>query len=324
MQALYFDRREFSVRELERPVPGPGEALVKVSVAGICRTDIEMAKGYMDFKGVPGHEFVGVVEECEDKALQGRRVVGEINISCGECAFCRAGLSRHCPNRDVLGIQNKNGAFAEYLTLPVSNLHQAPETLDDETAVFTEPVAACFEILEQVEVAGRRTAVLGDGKLGILAARVLAIAGPAELVVAGKHPEKLGLLNKDKIKTLLLPEFLSRAADPEKKYDMVVDAAGRADGFRAAKNAVRPRGKIVMKTTTAGRQEVDMARVVVDEVTVVGSRCGPFEPALKALSQGSVRVDDLVAGRYPLSNGVEAMSAASERGALKVLLIPGK
>lgn len=322
MLAVWCEGGKLSLREIQKPAPGPGEALVRVELAGICRTDIEIFRGYMAFQGVPGHEFVGEVEECGQKEWVGQRVVGEINLPCGSCSFCQSGLGRHCPNRTVLGIQGKNGAFANHLTLPVANLHRVPEGLSPEAAVFTEPVAACFEILEQVEAAGKKVAVLGNGKLGILAARVLAGAGPAGLVLAGKHPEKLSLVRRDGIDSMLLVEFLSRSRPPENRWDLVVEATGRAEGMKAALDSVKPRGVIVAKTTVAGNVPMDMSRVVVDEVTIIGSRCGPFEPALEALASGRVRVDDLVGGRYPLSGALEAFARAASPGALKVLLEP--
>jgi len=320
MLALYFDGKEFSLKDIDPPKPGPGEALVKVLVAGVCRTDIEIGKGYMGFVGVPGHEFVGVVEECGEAGWVGKRVTGEINISCGHCSYCMGGLDRHCPNRTVLGIAGASGALAERLALPAANLHQVPPSVSDEAAVFTEPVAACCEIIAQTDVKGKRAAVLGDGKLGILAVRVLAAEGPEELVLVGKHPEKLALVKKDNIPSSMLVEFLARTADPGKKLDLVVEATGRPEGLQAALSSVRPRGVIVLKTTVAGRVEADLAKAVVDEVTLIGSRCGPFKPALALLESGRVRTDDLVSARYPLSKGVEAMREASRPGALKVLV----
>jgi len=320
MKALYWNGKKAEVRDVPAPTPAAGEALVRVEVAGVCRTDVEIAKGYMGFEGVMGHEFCGVVEECPKGDWKGKRVVGEINLPCRTCSYCKAGLERHCPYRTVLGIAGKSGAFAEYLTIPVENLHAVPENIGPETAVFTEPVAACFEILEQTDVEGKSVAVLGDGKLGILAARVLSNAGPRSLVLVGKHRRKLELVKPDKIDAKLIVEFLSEAREPEKKLDIVVEATGRPEGFRAALNSVRPRGVIVQKTTVAGKVEIDLSRVVVDEVTVIGSRCGPFPPAIEALSSGSVRVDDLVTSAFPLERADEALREASQRGILKVLV----
>jgi len=318
MKALYFDGSGFDVRELKRPIPGPGEALIRVRLAGVCRTDVEIARGYMGFIGVPGHEFVGVVEDCEDKDLLGKRVVGEINVACGACGFCRRGLERHCPHRSVLGIQEKDGAFAEFITLPKKNLHVVPDAVSDRAAVFVEPLAACFEIVRQVELAGKKVLVLGDGKLGILAARVL--AGESGVTIAGKHADKLALARSGRVRTVMVDELLDEVSDPEGRFDVVVEATGRADGFGAALGAVRPRGVIVQKTAGADSPGVDLARLVIDEVTVVGSRCGPFEPAIDAIASGRVEVEDLVEASYPLSEGPRAIEAAMAPGSMKVLI----
>lgn len=334
MLALTYDGGEIRLREVPRPTAGPGEALIRVLVAGICRTDIEIARGYMNFRGVLGHEFVGVVEECEDRGWLGTRVVGEINLACGSCSYCQARLTRHCPDRTVLGILGKDGAFAEYLTLPIQNLHEVPEGMANETAVFVEPVAAGMEILAQVDPAllsRRRVAVLGDGKLGILAARVLGLLSPPPLALdlVGKHPEKLALLENRPGPPARPPEFQPRGLSldsfkkyiqhPEWKYDVVVEATGRPEGFELALSAVQPRGTIVQKSTVAGKLEVDLSRVVVDELTVVGSRCGPFPAAISALA-GGLTVNDLVSARYPLPEALEAMRKAQEPSTLKVLI----
>ncbi|MFO8057792.1 MAG: alcohol dehydrogenase catalytic domain-containing protein [bacterium] len=319
MYALILNEQGAKVTEVPEPLPGPSEALVRVLLAGVCQTDIELARGYMGFSGIPGHEFVGVVESSPDPALAGKRVVGEINLYCGSCSFCRQGLTRHCPYRQVLGIQNRDGAFAEYLALPIHNLHMVPDNMDDETAVFVEPVAACFEILEQVDFAGKRIVVVGDGKLGILSARVL--AGFAERVVlAGRHEEKLSLVTGENIETCFSSDLVEKTTDPEAKFDVAVEVTGRAEGFRTALDLVRPCGTIVQKSTVAGNIPVDLSRVVVDEITVVGSRCGPFPPALQALSAGRVKVKDLISGTYPLQEAASALSAAQQPDALKVLV----
>jgi len=324
MRALDFDGHRLELKELPDPKPAPGEALIRVELAGICRTDFEIVKGYMAFRGVPGHEFVGWVAAGDDPEWMGKRVVGEINLACGRCAFCEAGLPRHCPARKTLGIAGKNGAFAEFLTLPIANLHEVPEEVPDEAAVFVEPIAACYEIIEQMVMMGNeRLLVLGDGKLGILAARVLAGSGAAEVVLAGRHPEKLALAASDKIKTTMIDELMKTAGDPFARFSVVVEATGRPEGFAAALALTRPRGTIVVKTTVATPTSVDLARIVVDEITVIGSRCGPFEPAIEALHSGEVKVDDLVAARLPLAQGVEAIALASAPGALKVLLEVG-
>jgi len=320
MKGLYYNGAGIALKDLPLPVAGAGEARIKVALAGVCRTDIEIAAGYMRFRGVLGHEFVGVVEAGEPAGWVGKRVVGEINLGCGRCAYCAAGLGRHCPERRVLGIAGKDGALAEYLTLPIANLHAVPEKMTNETAVFVEPTAACFEILEQVRLAGKTVAVLGDGKLGLIAARVLTTAAPARLVLVGKHPEKLALARASGIETVMVEDFRARVARPEEKFEAVVEATGRAEGFKLAQAAVRPRGVIVQKSTVAGSPEVDLARVVIDEVTVIGSRCGPFPPAICALAAGEVKVEDLIYRSYPLDQAVEALSAAARPGALKVLI----
>jgi threonine dehydrogenase-like Zn-dependent dehydrogenase len=319
MKALAFDRAGLAWREVPTPQPGPGEALIKVELAGICRTDLEITAGYMSFAGVLGHEFVGRVVQAGDDRWTGKRVVGEINLNCGRCDYCRSGLGRHCPTRTVLGIAGKDGAFAEYLTLPLTNLHEVPAAMSSRTAVFTEPVAACYEILTQVELAGKKVAVMGDGKLGILAARVLAGEG-TPVILVGRHPEKLALARGPMIQTILWPDFAARVSRPEEKFDVVVEATGRPEGFAAALAAARSRGTIVQKTTVAAPVPVDLGRLVVDELTVIGSRCGPFPPALAALQAGRVRVEDLIAGEYPFARGVQALQAAARPGALKILI----
>ena len=321
MKAIYFDGKKLSLRELPDPRPAPGEALIRVRIAGVCNTDIELAKGYMGFEGVLGHEFVGTVTECDDPAWVGKRVVGEINLPCRACAFCKSDMTRHCPFRTVLGIFKKDGVFAEYLTLPVANLHEVPAGVPDEIAVFVEPVAACYSIIERLQsVEGTRLAVLGDGKLGLLAARVLAAAG-ADVTLAGRHTDKLHLAESDKIKTVMVDKLLREAeSDVYAGFAVVVEATGRSDGFDSAVKLVRPRGIIVQKTTIAEPVTVDLAKVVVNEVMVIGSRCGPFPPALEALRSGAVKVDDLVTARFPLARGLDAIARAGRPGALKVLI----
>lgn len=319
MRALVYDGETLRLREdYPQPVPPPGEALVRVRLAGICNTDLEIVRGYMGFRGVLGHEFVGTVVECADEAegrsLLGRRVVGEINAYCGECPTCRAGNPTHCPNRTTLGIWGRDGAFAEYLTLPIRNLHPVPDGLPDEAAVFTEPLAAALEILEQVHIRPTdRVIVLGDGKLGLLVAQVIALLG-CDLTVVGRHPEKLAILARRGIPTALADETDGLAAD------VVVECTGRPEGFATAKRLLRPRGTLVLKSTYHGRVEADLTSLVVDEISLVGSRCGPFPPALRLLQQGLVDVRPLISATYPLSQGEEAFARAAEPGTLKVLL----
>lgn len=299
------------------PAPKPGEALVRVSLAGICNTDLELARGYMGFSGVLGHEFVGVVERAEDAALLGRRVVGEINLACGKCAYCRDGLKNHCPDRSVLGILGKDGAFAEFLTLPVENLHEVPSSVSDEEAVFTEPLAAAFQITRQIEIRpSMKVAALGDGKLGLLAAQTLHLAG-ADVVAVGHHPKRLEILSRKGLRTALEPE----TAEWGREFDVVVDATGSSTGLDSAYRLVKPRGTIALKTTVAKRGRFDLNRLVIDEVTVAGSRCGPFDAALLALSKKDVDVKPLISRVMALEDGMEAMRmASSAMEAPKILL----
>ncbi|HEY76974.1 MAG TPA: alcohol dehydrogenase catalytic domain-containing protein [Thermoflexia bacterium] len=319
MRALVYDGEALRLREdYPQPVPPPGEALVRVRLAGICNTDLEIVRGYMGFQGVLGHEFVGTVVECADgtaaPSLVGRRVVGEINAYCGECPTCRAGRPTHCPNRTTLGIWGRDGAFAEYLTLPARNLYPVPDGLPDEAAVFTEPLAAALEILEQVHIRPTdRVVVLGDGKLGLLVAQVVALLG-CDLVVVGRHPEKLAILARRGVSTALAGETDGLVAD------VVVECTGRPEGFATAKRLLRPRGTLVLKSTYHGQVEADLTALVVDEISLVGSRCGPFPPALRLLQRGLVDVRPLISEIYPLSEGEKAFARAAEPGTLKVLL----
>jgi threonine dehydrogenase-like Zn-dependent dehydrogenase len=313
--ALRLDERGARVADLPVPEASPGFARVRVGLAGVCNTDLELVKGYMGFRGVLGHEFVGVVDEGPAEWL-GRRVVGEINFACGRCETCAAGLPRHCPQRSVMGIQAADGAFAEFVRVPVANLHAVPDAVPDARAVFVEPLAAACEILEQVRLEpGTPCLVLGDGKLGLLVAQVLAAAG-GRVRAVGRHPEKLALLARRGIETHLASDWRP-APTP-----LVVEATGSADGFRAAVAATRPRGTLVLKSTLAEHPRVDLAPLVIHEIAVVGSRCGPFEPALAALAAGRVEVDGLVSHRVPLARAEDALARAAEPGALKVLIEP--
>ncbi len=318
MQALVLDGNPptASLRQVDIPVPGTGEALIKVRLAGICRTDLELARGYMQFQGIPGHEFVGevVLMEPGNEAYLGRRVVGEINCGCGHCSYCQRGLSRHCPQRTVLGIQNRAGALAEYVTLPVTNLHFVPETVSDRVAVFTEPLAAALEILEQIHLRpNTRALVVGEGKLGLLIARVLQIHG-CDLLCLGSHPGKLGVLKKWGIKAMPQGDY-----QPDER-ELVVEASGSAQGFATALKALRPRGKLVLKSTFHGSLALEAAPLVINEITVVGSRCGPFAPALKLLADGLIPVEDLISAVYPAADMERAFQRAAHPEALKVLV----
>jgi len=294
------------------PVPAAGEVLVRVLRAGICATDLQLIRGYKGFRGVLGHEFVGVAQS---GAFEGRRVVGEINCGCGRCNTCLAGLAGHCPHRSVLGILDHDGAFADLIAVPEHNLYVVPDTIDLDTAVFTEPVAAAFQITAQLQIARHhRIVVLGDGRLGNLCAQVL--AGVADdVMVLGKHPEKLAVLDALGIETRLLHD-----RPFERTADVVVDCSGSETGLTTALALVRPRGTIVLKTTIAGTQTVALAPVVVDEVTIIGSRCGPFALALDALANGLLHVQPLISARFSLSEGIAALKQAARPDTLKVLL----
>lgn len=302
---------------VDKPDPtAPGEARVRVALAGVCATDLELVKGYMGFAGTLGHEWVGVVEDAPDRALVGRRVVGDINCPCGTCDVCVGGRTTHCPARTVLGIVNRDGAFAERLCIPVGNLHAVPDGVPDEAAVFVEPLAAACQIAEQVHVRpSSRVVVLGTGRLGQLCARVLTLSG-AEVAGVGRNPATLALLPRG-VRAVPLADAGALAG-----ADVVVDTTGNPDGLALATQLVRARGTIVLKTTTHDLGAVAPNAWVIDEVTVVGSRCGPFQPALRLLAAGLVNPRPLVTARYPLSRGVEALARAAAPGALKVLVEP--
>lgn len=317
MLALRVANKRLSIRNVEKP-DRADEALVRVLLSGICNTDLEIARGYAGFKGTIGHEFVGVVEQSTNGKLIGQRVVGEINAGCGKCNLCRAGDSRHCPSRTVLGIVGRDGAHAEFLQLPNQNLFPVPKNVSDERAVFTEPLAAACGILERVSIApSDRVAVIGDGKLGLLCAQVLALTG-AQLLLIGKHHSKLQIAEARGIETTDPEE----AAKRMRQFDVVVEASGAAAGFGLALDLLRPKGQLVLKSTFHGKTELDAARIVVDEISIVGSRCGRFPPALDLLKKAAVDVDSLVSEEYPLAKGVEAMRRAAARGVLKILLRP--
>jgi threonine dehydrogenase-like Zn-dependent dehydrogenase len=313
VRALVWDGAEARVVDRPPPAPRDGVAVVDVRLAGVCSTDLEIVKGYMGFRGVLGHEFVGTVA-AGPEAWRGRRVVGEINFACGRCAACRRGLGRHCPARTVMGILGADGAMAEALAIPVENLHAVPDAVPDEAALFAEPLAAAFEILEQIHVVPRtRAVVLGDGKLGLLCAQVLHQAG-ARVLAVGRHERKLALLRARGIEAALAGDWSGEPAE------LVVEATGSAAGFAAAVRATLPRGTLVLKSTVAESAEVRLAELVVNEITVVGSRCGPFEPALRALEAGSVDVRSLISARVPLDRADEALRKAGEPGVLKVVI----
>lgn len=314
MRAVVLGERGLVVAD--RPVPQPkhGEVLVRVLKAGLCETDLQLVRGYMGFRGILGHEFVGIAES---GSFEGKRVVGEINCSCGHCDTCRAGLSTHCPHRSVLGILNHDGAFAEFIAVPERNLHLVPESVSTDRAVFVEPLAAAFQILEQVRIQKDQTVVvLGDGRLGNLCAQVLSQTG-CRLTVVGKHPRKLSLLANLGIATML-----SGDVEFARQADIVVDCTGSPTGIETAMKLLKPRGTLVLKTTVAGTHQLSLAPIVIDEITVVGSRCGPFAPALKALEERRIDVESLIDATYPLSEALAAFERATSTPTLKILLDP--
>ena len=302
MRALWLENRQLRLRDdVETP---SGEALVRVLLAGICNTDVELTHGYYPFTGIPGHEFVG--------EWNGKRVVGEINAVCGTCEACRNGRPTHCERRTVLGIKGRNGSFAEYLMLPIENLHEVPDELATEEAVFAEPVAAALEIQQQVKIGpDDRVLVVGDGKLGQLVAQTLALTG-CRLAVIGHHRNKLDLLKRRGIETI---ESL-----PPHKFDIAVECSGSSSGFVVARSALRARGILVMKSTYAGELTFNASSLVVDEITMIGSRCGPLAPALRLLADRSIDVRPLISATYPLADAISAFGHAQRAGALKILV----
>jgi len=315
MRALWLEDRALSLREVAAPTEGD-EALIRVRVSGICGTDLELAKGYYPFAGIIGHEFVGDVVESTDPTWIGARVVGEINVDCGICEACRAGRPTHCENRSVLGITGRDGAHAEYLRLPLRNLHRVPDSVSDDAAVFTEPIAAAVEILQQVHVLPTdRVLLVGAGRLGQLVAQVLALTG-AHLRVVAKHDHQKALLEARGIASVAAEDVEAR------RWDIVVEATGSPSGFDLAARALRPRGTLVLKSTYRGEVTLALAPFVVDEITIVGSRCGPFAPALRLLERGEIDPLPLIAERFPLERAVDAMEAAARPGMMKVLLVP--
>lgn len=315
MVAVYLEQGHVEVVRRPKPRRRPGFALIRLLCGGICNTDLELQRGYYGFRGIPGHEFAGEVVEADNPRLVGRRVVGEINLACGHCEWCRGGLGRHCPRRTVLGIVRHPGAFRELIDLPETNLLPVPRTVPTEQAVFTEPLAAACEILEQVKIpAGEPVAVLGDGKLGLLIAQVLQIHG-ARVHQFGRHRDKLRIAEAAGVKT-----FVADAGVPRPEYRVTVEATGSAEGLRRAVAMTRPRGTVVMKSTVHEEVAIDMAPVIVNEISLVGSRCGRFQPALRLLASGRLNVDPMIAARFPLSDAAEAFARAAEKGVLKVLL----
>ncbi len=314
MQGIWLEKQQLQLKsDLPIPSPPPGEARIKVLRAGICNTDLELLRGYYPYTGILGHEFVGVVESGSPNLIN-KRVVGEINAACGKCHFCLTNQPTHCEQRTVLGIVNRNGAFADYLTLPVVNLHPVPDQVTTDAATFTEPLAAALEIQEQVAISSEhKVLVVGDGKLGQLVAQTIALTG-CDLLVIGRHYDKL-----EKLKSREIQVGFEDLVSP-RSFDIAVECTGNPDGFNLALSGLRPRGTLVLKSTYAGKLTLDASALVVDEITVVGSRCGPFVKALELLSQNKVDVTSLIEACYPLEEGLAAFSHAQQRGTLKVLL----
>ncbi|HYO90094.1 MAG TPA: alcohol dehydrogenase catalytic domain-containing protein [Pyrinomonadaceae bacterium] len=317
---MRYENGRLSLDEVEKP-SHEGEAVVRVTLSGICNTDVEIVRGYAGFEGTIGHEFVGVVESAHgSEHLVGQRVVGEINAGCGECELCSAGDSRHCARRTVLGIVGRDGAHAEFLRLPAVNLLRVPDNVPDERAVFAEPLAAAWGITERAPIdEASRVAVIGDGKLGLLCAQALRLAAPARLVLIGKHPNKLEIASRRAIETAMLSDV---QGEWRREFDVVVEASGSESGFSLALDLLRPRGALLLKSTFHGETRVATSRIVVDEISVIGSRCGRFQPALDLLARGAVDVESLISEQYSLADGVRAMERATANGIIKILLRP--
>jgi alcohol dehydrogenase len=325
VRAVVFDGQLRIAEQHPEPDLMPGEAIIRPHLAGICNTDVEITRGYMNFQGVLGHEFVGTVVACADSAWIGRRVVGEINAYCRLCAIgqqrCPLGQPNHCPERTTLGIFRRNGTMAEVFSLPIGCLHPVPDQVADEAAVFTEPLAAALELIEQSHIRPtERVALIGDGKLGMLCAQVLRLTG-CDLTVIGRHPERWDLLRRQGIALCRAGrggEADEAAQLPSAGFDVVVDCTGHPSGLQTARRLVRPRGRLILKTTVAADGVLELSRLVVDEIQLIGSRCGPFDAALRLLQRGLVETSPLIAGRFPLTDALSAFRAAEHR--LKVLL----
>jgi 2-desacetyl-2-hydroxyethyl bacteriochlorophyllide A dehydrogenase len=316
MLGLWLENLQLSLRDVPTPTPPPGEALIRTRLSGICGTDLELVRGYYPFIGVPGHEFVGEVVAAAEKDWVGKRVVGEINAVCGECEQCRNGRPTHCEKRTVLGISGRDGVHAGFFTLPLANLHRVPDSVPDEAAVFTEPLAAALEIQEQVHLRPTdRVLLVGAGRLGQLIAQTLSLTG-CDLRVVARHGHQRALLERRNIRPIGEDEIQPR------RWDVVVEATGSGSGFELARRALRPRGTLVLKSTYKGEMPVSWSPFVVDEITITGSRCGPFAPALRLLERGEVDPAGLIAARYPLAKALQAFEEAGKPGMLKALLEP--
>jgi alcohol dehydrogenase len=315
MRAVVFDGTLRVVDDCPEPEPKPGWARINVNQAGICKTDLEIMKGYMGFKGILGHEFVGIVEACDQREWLGKRVVGDINAACGNCDWCRKGLGRHCPNRSTLGIRNHDGCMADCCVLPVRNLLEVPPDISDDRAVLIEPLSAACEILEQLTIDGsERVAVLGDGRLGILCAWALSTI-VSDLTIVGHHPEKLNLAKWRQIRTTL------DAAEVKPGVDIVVEATGSGRGIIEAMRLCRPRGTIVLKSTGAYQGNINLAPIVINEVCLLGSRCGQFRDGMRMLKEyPDMTLERLITDRYPIEDAVKAFDRATRKDAMKVVL----
>ncbi len=317
MKAVVFDEKLKLLSDIEKPVPNTGEALVKVEIAGICNTDYEITKGYMGYKGILGHEFIGFVEDVnsDDKSLIGKRVAAEINDGCGECEWCKKQLERHCPNRKTLGIWKKDGCMAEFVTVPIKNLVEIPDNVTSQEAVFIEPLAAALEILEQLHIKPfEKVAVLGDGKLGLTTALALNAAG-LDVILIGKHQNKLDIASAQGVGTLLLSDLKN-----EPVFDVVVEATGSISGFETSISMVKPRGTLVLKSTIAASKEFNFAPIVINEITVLGSRCGQFLPALRFLEKKKINFNPLISGIFSIDNALEAFEFNKSKDSVKVLI----
>jgi threonine dehydrogenase-like Zn-dependent dehydrogenase len=315
MNALWLENNRIDLRDVSQPRK-PNEALIKIRKAGICSTDLELVKGYYPYTGILGHEFVGEVVEAHDASWIGQRVVGEINAACNQCEQCRNGRSMHCENRTVLGIVNRDGAFAEFTQLPIINLHRVPASVPDEMAVFTEPLAAALEIQQQIQIKPTdRVLLVGAGRLGQLIAQTLALTG-CDLHVVARHAHQQNLLNARRIRIIAEEDIQPM------RWDVVVEATGSPGGFELARKAIRPRGILVMKSTYKGELSVNFSSIVVDEIQIVGSRCGPFEPALRLMASRQVDPTVLIAEEFKLQDVLKAFERAGETGVLKVLVQP--
>ncbi len=313
MQALIFDGTLKFVHDYPEPELRPGEAIIRPHVSGVCNTDIEITRGYMGFQGVLGHEFVGTVVACHDQTWVGRRVVGEINAACLSCPTCLRGDPTHCPNRTTLGIDRRDGVMAERFSLPISCLHPVPDSVSDAAAVFTEPLAAALEIVDQSHIQPtERVAVVGDGKLGSMIVQTLRLTG-CDLTLVGRHPERWALYTEQGITCRQ-----SQDIPPTEKFDVVVDCTGNPKGLATARQLVRPRGRLILKSTFQADSEISLTALVIDEIQLIGSRCGPFAPALRLLERNLIATAPLISAEYPLSNALEAFSSA--HGQMKVLL----